>query len=232
MAQEKRIPRATRKAGGFWADVAAAQTKLYARPLTQAQWLLQLSRIEAPTLTEEEAHGLRVELLVFAKGTPMPARKEAVTIAEADVPSTEVLGKAAFHVRYLLGCLTRDKRANVEAHRWGATLQLKNGRITGSAMLDDLSLLDAFTVRVYETLADLPSKRAWLFPCSICRKFFIAKRRDSRLCSSSCRTLEWRRAHPEEFRTKRAEAYQRMLQRKTGQKRVRVQPRRKPAPAS
>jgi hypothetical protein len=215
----------------FSAATKAGRGKLYARPFAQAAWLLTFARQDVPTLSEDEKYRLSVELLVFAKGTPMPTRREATMIGEPDLPTPDVLHRANLRARHVFGNLAAQGSVDLEASKWSATLRLDTGRLAGTVLFGGLALIDAFTMRLYETLTDLPGKHAWLYPCAICHKLFIAKRRDSRLCSSSCRTLQWRRDHPEEFRAKRAEAYQRMLQRKTGQKRVRVQARRKVAPA-
>ncbi|MFI5339847.1 MAG: hypothetical protein ACHQ7N_08410 [Candidatus Methylomirabilales bacterium] len=101
--------------------------------------------------------------------------------------------------------------------------------ITGGPATGELSFRDAFIHRAYNALTELASAHRRIQFCSECRRPFVVKRIDSKICSASCRTAAWRKEHPEEFREQRKKYYRKKRAQQLGKDpgKVAIQTRKK-----
>ncbi len=110
---------------------------------------------------------------------------------------------------YHLNELRDHGSTHILARGWAGDLLVSRGGVKAYTMLDGVSFVDAFFVRLYAALAGLKAEHAHLRFCVNCRWAFVSKRQDRKTCSPSCRTKLWRAAHREAFLVYRRRDYDR-----------------------
>jgi hypothetical protein len=180
-------------------------------------WLVHFARRrldEGTRLLTGESLAARWEALAFAYGRSWSIDQDAEPPTWAEVTR-------AYH-RLWGAAFSQLRHKQPIPASWAGTLYPKpDGTLTELTTTSGLSFLGGFMVQVYEVLRSLTSPRLRIRFCPVCRRPFVTKRSDAKVCpTGSCRTLAWRREHREQFKKLRREAYRRRMVGKTGNPRV------------
>ncbi|HZF03678.1 MAG TPA: hypothetical protein VE932_05025 [Patescibacteria group bacterium] len=185
------------------------------------RWLVDFARRredDASRQLRDDSLSTRWEAFAFAFA-------RVLEVAEDTPPPTSAEITAAHRALWadVLGALQLARP--IEGARWvGTLLPQSDGTVKAVTDTSGLPFEEAFMVQAYEALR--AAHRARLRFCPVCHRPFMSKRPDAKVCpTGSCRTLAWRRRHPERFRQARRDAYRRGVVNKTGNRNVRIQRR-------
>ncbi len=194
----------------------------------RARWLIDFARRDLSpaalaALPKRERYLLGMEAGLFAKGARFAFSKEGIADEDA-------LREAQARLHATFAELRAGREAVIEVQQWRGGLSIKDGTVTQFQPMNvDLQFLDGFLVQVHNLFPWLQLPRLRLHFCGSCRQPFLTKRPDARTCSTSCRTLAWRKANPENFREWRKAAYRKSVAKRLGKTadKVRIQSRQR-----
>ncbi len=200
----RRVPR---KAKDPLAPFYEAEKQVGGTAFARTQWVTNFARQHQSGSPHKVQTDLQWKALAFAKGIAWDVRVR--TVGAEEFPSWSTVRDAG---AMTLGHLNelRDRGAtHIQPRGWAGDLLASRSGVKAYTMLDGVSFLDAFLVRLYAALAGLKAEHAHLRFCVDCRQAFVSKREDRKTCSPSCRTKAWRKAHREAFRVNRRRYYDR-----------------------
>ena len=211
------------------ARMAAGESKFTGA--VYARWLLSFSKKRLEGSSPKAWREVQTEALVFrCGGRSHENLQDAETVCVRPLPSPAQVTQAQQFLQTLIERLQKGKRVDIKTDNWIGTVQQVKGRLWLWSNPLQLPWLDAFKMRVYETLTDPKVKSHFRFCLNEgCGRPFLASKRQV-YCSTSCsqhhRTLLYRNKDRARFNEKRREYYEKKQREITGLPNLRIQTRK------